>query len=95
MFKIVSHFFLVIYVFYLPGYLISKLCFKKDCFLSVFALSLGLSVTLIPITAFGFALLLRTTVQKNMVFIIATVINLVCLILLFRKRTTIAVINKK
>ncbi len=80
--------FVSIYIFFLPGYLTNRACFKKEGLFLTFALSIGLSITLIPITAFVIALLFHTTVQKNLVFILATVINTICLILSLKRNPT-------
>lgn len=94
MFNVLYSLFIVLYAFYLPGYLISRLYFKKSGFIATFALSLGLSVVLIPITVFGAALLLHVTVQKSMVCITVTVINVIFLtILLCRKKTACSCVN--
>lgn len=50
------------------------------------AASLSLSISLVPIAAFGIALLLHTTVQKSLVLVTATLINMVCIIIMAAKR---------
>lgn len=80
--------FVSIYIYFLPGYLINRAYFKKEGLFLTFALSIGLSITLIPIAAFGIALLLHTTVQKNLVFILVTLINTICLSLSLKKTPT-------
>lgn len=82
MLKILLLLFVSIYIFYLPGYLITKLAFKKRGYSETFALSIGLSIALIPIILFGIALLLHTTLQKNFVLAITTIINSALLIII-------------
>ena len=74
--KILFLVFNLVYVFYLPGYLITGLAFKEKRGLEAFALSLGLCIALIPIILFGAALLIHTTLQKSLILIVVTIINL-------------------
>lgn len=71
--------FMAIYVFYLPGNLISRIGFKKESRCQQLALSFSLSIVLIPIISFGAALLLHTTVGRNLILAIASIINITCL----------------
>lgn len=74
------------YVFWLPGYLIIKAGFKNYLGLSTHLLAFGLGITLVPIFSFGIAMLLRTTIQNNLLLAVATFINLICLIVLFKRK---------
>lgn len=85
MFNLLYLVFVSVYIFFLPGYLITRVHFKKKGFFATFALSIGLSITLIPLFLFGAALLFHTTVQKNLITIIATLINTIYLTLSLKK----------
>lgn len=86
MFKILQMLFTLFYLFYLPGYFLSKTCLKKAAGISLPALSLGLSISIIPIAAFGIAMLLRTTVGINVLIITATMINIPCAVIALKKK---------
>lgn len=73
-------------IFFLPGYLISRLSSNKNCFIAVFALGWGLSIILIPIVSFSIAMLLHTVIDKQLVFIAASLINIMTLALIIYKR---------
>jgi uncharacterized membrane protein len=68
------------YVFLLPGYALCTLFCKKLGYPERLALSLGLSVIVIPLVSFSVAMLLGTFVKESIVFYIATAINLAGLI---------------
>jgi len=84
--KILYLLLMVIYVFYLPGYLIIKIGSKNFGSLSTHILAFGLGIVLVPIFSFGIAMLLRTTIQNNLLLAVATFINLICLIVLFKRK---------
>ncbi len=86
MLKILYPLLMAIYVFYLPGYLIIKAGLKKTNHLSTHILAFGLGIILVPIFSFGVALLLQTTVQNNLIFAVATFINLICLIAVSKRK---------
>lgn len=86
MLKIQFMLFSAIFIFFLPGYLITRLCLKKENDFSIIALSLALSIVLIPIASFAIAIALGTIIQKNLLFSIATVINVTCVILFGKQK---------
>lgn len=86
MFKIFYLSFILFYIFYLPGFLLSKACLKKDASLSLWALSLGISISIIPIAAFAIALVLRTTIGINVLVMAATIINIPCAAIALKKK---------
>ena len=85
MVNIIYTLFIVIYVFFLPGFLFIRLGLNKKSPAQTLALSFGLSICLVPIISFGIALLLHTTMQKNLILATVTLINSACLIMLLRK----------
>jgi uncharacterized membrane protein len=78
MFKFFCFLIIFLYIFYLPGYLLTRVYLKKTDALSRAALSFAISMILIPISAFGFAMALRVTVGINILILAATVINAFC-----------------
>lgn len=66
---------LILYVFFLPGFMITRVYFKKEAILATVALSFGLSIVIIPIAAFTAALVLQTTVQKPLLYMVSTAIS--------------------
>lgn len=86
MLKILSFLMIVIYVFWLPGYLIIRAGFRNSEDSSIHILAFGLGITLVPISSFGIAMLLHTTVQNNLVLTVATLINLLCLIVVIKRK---------
>ena len=71
--------FVLVYVFYLPGYLMSRIVFPERDFVRTFTMSLTLSITLIPVTCFACAMLLRTFINEPLVLNVVTSINLCCM----------------
>lgn len=71
--------FVLAYVFYLPGYLISRIAFRERDFVKTFTMSLTLSITLVPVTCFACAILFRTFISEPLVLSVVTAINLCCL----------------
>jgi len=71
--------FALVDVFYLPGYLISRIVIRERDYLRTFTLSLTLSITLVPVTCFACAMLFRTFISETLVLSVATAINLCCL----------------
>lgn len=69
-----------LYVFYLPGYLIVASGGKKFGLSAKLALGLGLSIAVVPIFAFGLAMLLKTVIQENLLFATATLINIISIL---------------
>lgn len=80
---------MAIYVFYLPGSLIIRTGYKNSDCLSRHILAFGLGIILVPIFSFAIAMLLHTTVQNNLLLATATFINLICLIVLFKRKTKV------
>jgi len=86
MLKILYLLLIAVYVFYLPGYLIIKAGLKKTNQPQTHTLAFGLGITLVPISSFGIAMLLNTPVQNNLLLAVATFINLICLIVLLKRK---------
>ncbi len=86
MLKILYLLLITIYVFWLPGYLIIRAGSNNPRNSSTHILAFGLGITLIPISAFGIAMLLHTTVQNNLLLAVATFINLTCLIVVSKRK---------
>lgn len=86
MFKFLYFLIILFYIFYSPGYLLHRIFLKKTGGLYLAALSLGISMTIIPITAFALAMTLRTTVGIGTLILAATVINAPCAIAALKKR---------
>ena len=79
-------FFILIYIFFFPGYTLALLFCKKLRAQERLALGMGLSIIVIPLVSFGIAMLLGTFVKETLVFGIASIINLIGLMsFLFRK----------
>ncbi|MBN3039886.1 MAG: hypothetical protein JW867_02040 [Candidatus Omnitrophica bacterium] len=87
MLKILYLLLMAIYVFYLPGYLMIRAGHKNSDCLSRYILAFALGTVLVPIFSFAIAILLHTTVQNNLLLITATFINLICLIVLFKRKS--------
>lgn len=79
-------FFILIYIFFFPGYILALLFCKKLGVLEYLALGLGLSIIVIPLVSFSVAILLGTFVKETIVFGIATAINLTGLIRFLSKK---------
>ena len=71
--------FLLGYVFYLPGYLMTRIVFQDRDLIRTFTMSLTLSIALVPVTCFGCAMLFRTFISEPLVLSVVTVINICCL----------------
>ena len=69
--------FIVIYIFFIPGYLIAKKYTHKTDRLTHFTLSISLSITIIPVISFILALVFRTYVSQLIIILAATIINLI------------------
>ncbi len=65
--------FCVAYVFLLPGYLLARTFFKDN---GGFILGATLAVVLLPVLAFGVAMLLHTVISDVLLFILATAISI-------------------
>lgn len=79
--RIIYLIFVAGYVFYLPGYLMTRIFFpERDDAIMTFALSLGLSITLIPVLSFSVAMFFHTIISEGLVLGVVTVVNLICLL---------------
>jgi hypothetical protein len=86
MLKILFSLFMVLYAFYMPGYLLLKSGSSRAKHPVSYAAAFGLGVTLVPILSFGAAVLLGTIVQNILILIVATFINLICLLLISKRK---------
>lgn len=75
-----------IYIFLFPGYILGLLFCKKLEIPERLALSLGLSIIVIPLASFSIAMLLGTFVKGTIIFGVATAINLAGLIRFLSKK---------
>ena len=87
MLKILYLLLMAIYVFYLSGYLIIRASHNNNTSLAKHILAFALGIVLVPIFSFAIAILLHTTVQNNLLLATATFINLICLVILFKRKS--------
>jgi len=88
MLEYLIHLLLLLYVFFLPGLLITRFHYKKEDILTTIALSFGLSIVIVPIASFAASLVLHTTVQKHLVYLVSTVISLIYFLLKLKNPET-------
>ncbi len=86
MLKLLLSLIMAYYVFYLPGYLILKSATKTARHPEMHVVAIGLGAILVPILSFGAAILLGTTVQNMLILIVATFLNLICLLIISKKK---------
>ncbi len=86
MLKIIYQFFCLIYVFLLPGWVLTLPFSKKFKLPTRFFVSFGLSVTIIPLASFTIAMLLGTFVKETLILALATLINATGLIIILLKK---------
>jgi len=86
MLKIIYLFFSLIYVFLLPGWILTLPFSKKFKLSTRFFISFGLSVIIIPLASFSIAILMGTFVKETLILGLATLINTVGLIVILLKR---------
>ena len=95
MFKFFYFLIVFFYIFYLPGYLLTRAYLKKaDPFFRA-ALSLGISMTLIPITAFALAMALGVTVGINILILAAIIIIALCVPPALKKKPSSCPLSKE
>ena len=86
MLKIIYLSFSLIYVFLLPGWVLTLPFSKKFKLSSRFFISFALSIIIIPLASFSMAMLMGTFVKETLIFGLATLINAAGLItILFKK----------
>ena len=78
----------LIYIFFLPGFLMCKV-FLRDVigYDEIIILSIGLSVTLIPIFSFMLGIVCNTVINIEILLVSATIINILSAIIPLIKHT--------
>lgn len=86
MLEIIYLIFNLIYVFFLPGWVLTLLFFKKIGILTRIFISFGLSIIIIPLLSFSVAMLIGSFVKEALILGLATLINGIGLIIILLKR---------
>ena len=74
---------ITVYVFFLPGTLLTALCVPALPFLVRIIVGMGVGIAIVPIAAFAVALICNTVISIGLLLIIATGINGLALLVLF------------